>query len=637
MRLETWVSVNNSSNVPLGANGTFTGVFEDCSGFMAVMVASKSDQDGTMYADFSPDGVNIDSTLSFDCHANIPELHRLTIGRKYCRIRYVNGSSAQGFLRMQTTYGYFYPLTSPLNAAITSDADASTTRAVITGQTDSGRYVAQNMTVEGHSEVAIHDPRLPFGSIHTESIRPEFQTDAVYGVKTNQVTPSTFLSGTATASNSSFVCSTGTTIFGFGTIQSRKRLRYRAGQGVIGRFAGRFNAGVANSIVVAGIGHAEDGIFIGYNGTQFGILYSNRGVRETQTLTVTTGSSTTENVTVTLNGTAFSVPVTNSGNIQRTVYEISNFTYTGWKAEPIGATVVFVRDSVGNAAGAFTLSGTTVVGTFAETKAGAAATEVWTYQANFNGDTLDGNGNSGYTIDPSKGNVYQIGVQYLGSGTIKFQVETVAEDNNNPEFVTFHTIKIPNTITTTSFGNPSFPFTMAAYSAGSTTDVSVQVGSFAGFIEGQKILHGNRLSYFNQSTAVTAAAYRALFTVRNTRFYSSRSNQAIINLVSFSGAVKHTQPVTLYIIRNATLVGNPNFSRYSTESCSTYDQTATTCTFATNDQVVWSGQVGETGNFNISFADEITLQPGESFTVAAIASTGTPSYVLATLNTREDQ
>lgn len=637
MRLETWVSVNNSTASPLLASGTFEGEFEDCTGFMAVMIASKSDRDGTIYADFSPDGINVDSTLSFQCHAGIPELHRLTIGRRYCRIRYVNSAADQSYLRLQTTYGYFYPLSSPLNASITSDADAITARAIITGQTDSGAYVAQNMTPEGHSEVAIHSPRLPFGSVHTESLRPEFQTDAVYGVKTNQVTATSVLSGSATTSDSSFVCSTGTTVAAFGSIQSRKRLRYRSGQGVVGRFTARFTGGVAQSILVAGLGHAEDGVYIGYNGTQFGILYSQRGVREVQTLTITTASSTTENITVTLANTNFSVPVTNSANIQRTVYEISTFTYTGWKAEAVGATVVFIRDSVGNASGTFSISGTTVVGTFAETKAGVAATEEWIYQADFNGDPLDGTGNSGFTIDPTKGNVFQIGIQYLGNGAITFKVETVAEDNNNPEFVTFHTIKLPNTLTKTSFGNPSFPFTMAAYSAGSTTNVSVACGSFAGFIEGPKILHGNRFSYFNQSTAVTALAYRALFTVRNTRYYSGRSNQAVINLISISAAVKHTQPVTIYVIRNATLVGNPNFSQYSTESCSYYDQTATTCTFSTNDQIIWSGQVGETGNIQTAFADEITIQPGESMTVAAIASTGTPAYVLATLNTREDQ
>ena len=84
-----------------------------------------------------------------------------------------------------------------------------------------------------------------------------------------------------------------------GRIQSRRRLRYRAGQGVVGRFAGYFTAGVANSIQVMGYGHAEDGFYFGYNGTSFGILYSNRGVREVRTLTITTASTATRATTST--------------------------------------------------------------------------------------------------------------------------------------------------------------------------------------------------------------------------------------------------------------------------------------------------------------------------------------------------
>jgi hypothetical protein len=135
---------------------------------------------------------------------------------------------------------------------------------------------------------------------------------------------------------------------------------------------------------------------------------------------------------------------------------------------------------------------------------------------------------------------------------------------------------------------------------------------------------------------VGAASYTTLLTIRNTRYYGGRTNQSVINLLSFSGAIKHTSPCTLYIIKDATLAGSPNFTQYSTNSVSYVDTAATTCTFS-NDNLVWSGQLGDTGNFSFSFTDDITLQPGETITIAARSSTGTPSYVLASLNTREDQ
>jgi len=101
--------------------------------------------------------------------------------------------------------------------------------------------------------------------------------------------------------------------------------------------------------------------------------------------------------------------------------------------------------------------------------------------------------------------------------------------------------------------------------------------------------------------------------------------------------MKHTNPCTIYIFRNATLNGNPVFNQYATNSVSYYDSAATTCTIATNDQIIWSGSLGDTGNFEFQFGDSITIQPGEMITVAAKASSGTPAFVIASVNTREDQ
>lgn len=66
------------------------------------------------------------------------------------------------------------------------------------------------------------------------------------------------------------------------------------------------------------------------------------------------------------------------------------------------------------------------------------------------------------------------------------------------------------------------------------------------------------------------------------------------------------------------------------------DTTATTCTFSDQAQVIFSAPLGDTGNFLFLFDDQILLQPGETITLAAISSTGSPSYVNMSINTRED-
>ena len=495
------------------------------------------------------------------------------------------------------------------------------------------------VTQDGHMETKIHGT-LPFGSVHTEQLHAVFQADAVYGLDSSiagRMQSRTSGTGSVTVVDSTFNISTGATIYSQGVLQSRARIKYRAGQGIICRFTSAYTAPVASSYQIAGIGHAEDGVYIGYKDTDFGILYVNRGVRAQHTLTITTASTTNENVTVKLNDTNYSVAVTNSGNIQRTVYEIANGTYSGWRAEAIGATIVFLSDSVGAKSGAFTLTATTAVGGFATTKTGVASTDLFIPQSSFNGDKLDGTGVSGFTIDKTKLNVFQIGLQYLGAGIITFKVETVDTDKNDAEWTIFHTMKLPNTLSVTTFGNPSMPFTAAAYSAGSTTNLTVKVGSVGLFTEGNGgDKSANRYTYYNTSTGVGAASYLPLYTIKNAYTFANRSNQSVIRFTSISGAIKHTSPVSVFIFRGATLTGNPNFSRYASGSCALYDTSATACTISTNDQIVFSTSMGDTGDFLFEFAEEFVLQPGEYITVAARSLSGTPSFVVVSLNSKEE-
>jgi len=647
------LSTHNASSVALAPLETWSGAGEDVSAFGSVVVAVKTDAAGTLYIEFSPDNVNWDSSLSFVAVANVNEVHRLSVTRRYFRCRFTNSSgSAQTYFRLQSIFGQQPPLTSALNSTIQSDADSLVTRSVIYGEQSNGTFASVPVSAEGHLEVEVHGPRLPFGSIHTESLTPIFQSDAVYGINSGQEDVNSSGSGSVTGTGGLFTCSTGTTIYSQGVLQGRKRLRYRAGQGVIGRFTAVYSPTVASCYQLAGIGHAEDGVYFGYGNTsdltdtRFGILWVRRGVREVRTLTVTTGATSASNCTITLNTSGvFTVPLTAASNIQRTVWEIATYaSYTGWDAYAVGATVVFVRQSSGVASGTYSFAaGTTgAAATIAQTSVGAASTDTFIPQDTWNGDKLDGTGASGVTLDPTKGNVFQIGIQYLGFGTISFDVEVTSDDANNADFVTVHTIKNPNTLTSPSFGNPSFPFTMAVYSAGSTTNVSVATASFAGFIEGVKALHGNRFTYFRQLTTVGDTNFQALFTIRNTRYYGGRTNQSVINLLSISGALKHGFPCIFYLIRNGTLAGNPNFVALSTNSCSVWDQAATTVTYSTGDQLIWTGHLGDTGEIDHHFAasgmlEELELQPGEWVTLAARSVSGSPAWVTGSINTREDQ
>lgn len=508
---------------------------------------------------------------------------------------------------------------------------------IASGRTDTGNPVELAATGEGHLEVAIHSPTLPFGEVEVESKYPEFQVDGVYGIPGAQMLSVTSGSGSTSGVNNLLTCSTGGTIYSSATLATRRRLRYRPGLGVITRFSGLFDTGIANCYLLAGVGTAEAGYYFGYVGTSFGILHVTGGVREIQALAVSTGATSATNVTVTLDGTAFTVPVTNSSSTRKTAYEIATYTgYTGWTAEQRGSSVIFVAADAGNKSGTFSYGAGTSgsAASFNETLAGVSSTDTFIPQSSWNGDKLDGTGPSGATLNPQYGNVYAINVQYLGYGAVVFQVEIAAH------FVTVHTIRFPNTQTAVNITQPAFPFSLVAASAGSTTNKSVYCSSAAGFRTGAvpRYTGGRSVVYRDTSGFVgsTAATYYPLFSVRNSLVYQGRVNQSVEHILSIVGTHDDATPVAYYILRNATLVGTPNFLQYSTNSTLYWDQAATTCTITNNEQILGVYYAGSQGTLSFLIEDDMTIQPGETVTLACRAVTGTATYVSGALNIRED-
>ena len=95
------------------------------------MVTLKTDADGTLYVDFSIDGgSNYDTAIPYSVTASTGEFHIIVKGRRTCRVRFVNGSAAQTYLRLQTQFGTFRQPNSGLSTPIQQDADAATVRAI---------------------------------------------------------------------------------------------------------------------------------------------------------------------------------------------------------------------------------------------------------------------------------------------------------------------------------------------------------------------------------------------------------------------------------------------------------------------------------------------------------------------------
>ena len=120
----------NSTFDALSAAGVFTGTWEDVSGYDAITIAVSTDQDGSYSVQFSPDGVNQDSTLTrYYRTARINAPHRFTVTRQYMRVVYTNDADAQSYFRLQVLLGIKGPLNMPLDGTVAQDYDATVVRA----------------------------------------------------------------------------------------------------------------------------------------------------------------------------------------------------------------------------------------------------------------------------------------------------------------------------------------------------------------------------------------------------------------------------------------------------------------------------------------------------------------------------
>lgn len=125
------ISTNNSTTTPLNSGNSFTGAWEEGYIYNSLEVALLTDQTSTLQVQFSPDATNIDTTLTYSVEANLNEVHRLTITRRYFRIIITNTSASnQTFLRCQVMLGSFQTLTSALNSSVQNDADSILTRGI---------------------------------------------------------------------------------------------------------------------------------------------------------------------------------------------------------------------------------------------------------------------------------------------------------------------------------------------------------------------------------------------------------------------------------------------------------------------------------------------------------------------------
>lgn len=277
------ISTANSTTTPLNANATWTGTWEDISAYSSISIIGSTDQSGTLSAEFSTDGTNIDRSVTLSTGTTLG-IHTLIAVAKYMRVKLVNSTVSQTTLRLQTLLNknskIAFP-TSRMTQTLTDYSDVLNVRAAIVGKTSGGLYTNIGTDAEGDLDVHVTNPTTAFGEMNVAQDTPVAQVDFVYGINTNTAATAVTGSGTVTATGSLLTVNTTAAASSSAQLTSLRYAKYRPGQGIKARFTAIFTTGATGSQQFAGMGDPtiSDGFFYGYDGATFGILYYRGGVK----------------------------------------------------------------------------------------------------------------------------------------------------------------------------------------------------------------------------------------------------------------------------------------------------------------------------------------------------------------------
>ena len=466
--------------------------------------------------------------------------------------------------------------------------------------------------------------KTAFGELSVAQPTPVVQMAANYGIG-DKAFSFTIGAGTVLAEDSLFKCNTTASTGSFASILTNKQLIYRPGQGALARLTALFTTGIVGNQQIAGLITATDSLAFGYQGADFGIFYSHSGKVELQTLTVTAPAGGAENATVTINGTAYIVPLT-VGSVQDNAYEIAESLSAQvpmFEFSSNDDTVVTAPVLSGPAIGAYTFTSATATGAFVQDVAGVATTDEFIIQSSWNRDVFA-------SLDPAKGNVYQIRFQYLGFGGISFYIENPV----TTEFDLVHVIEYANEHVVTSVTNPSFRIGWATTNTTNATAIEVSGASVGGFVEGNIVLTEDPRSLDAEVIGVGSAAQINMITIRNRIVFGVQRNRAPIIAINVTGFTESSKGAILRVIKNATISGDLDYQYI--------DKDLSITEFTKDNGLVVGGSVirsvaVSTAGVEIDLtALDVDLLPGDTLTVSMRTISGAASDAAVTISFRED-
>lgn len=487
------------------------------------------------------------------------------------------------------------------------------------------------------NSISISGPLSGFGELSVTSPHPTSQISFVYGINPLLVKTSTYGTGASvTLVDGEINLSNGSGTDSYSRVFSKKVAKYRPGQSTLARWTARYSLGTANNRQMSGIYNMEGGYRFGYEGEDFGILYTKSATLEVQALTITTKSSSNTTVSITLGGAPANViSVTNGANAAVTAYEISKGDYSqvsgGWDSIAIQNVVYFVRRVAGPAGLSSFNPGTSgAVGSFSTLTTGILPVEYFIPQAAWNIDPCNGSGNSRINIDPEKGNIYQVQFQYLGYGNAYFSVVN-SEDGRS---TLCHIVKNANTISSTNLRNPNLYLSWENINTGISGVTTLRGASGGTYVEGTITSLAPQFSV-TTNKSIPSSSETVIFSLRASTVFHSRSSTVQVQLERISVSCEGPKPVEYKVYKNINLTAAQFQSVNTNTSSADYDQSASSFSIGSGAQI-FGFTTSKSGNITEDVSSlNIFLQPGDVITLTA-STTGSGSDISISMVWKED-
>lgn len=503
--------------------------------------------------------------------------------------------------------------------------------ALITAKSNLDRTRVEELRAKNGALCVTSTLPTAFGELTTASPLPITQITAPYGIL-SKVEEFVLNSGTTTATDSLFSATTGTTAESQAALLTKRQVAYRAGQGALARVTALFDTPISDSNQLAGFISQTDQLGFGYENTIFGIIYNHHGESEIQELTITTPATGSENATITIDGVGYTVPLT-SGTAQHNAYEAANSLNTQVTLFDFSSNddQIVARSVLARTASTFAFTSSTAVAGWSQVQAGLSPTSDFVPQTEWNVDTRISS-DADINLDPTKGNVYQVQMQYLGFGGINYFVE----DKVSGEFILVHRVQFANTNILPLVGNPAFQVGwLVNNGTTNTTSLTIKGGSAAGFIEGFSIVTEPPRAEDNTHTTVPVGSFENILTLRNRLVLNTKHNWIETSVLSLTAATDSTKAAIMEVRRGATIAGDLDFSYI--------DKDTSIIEIATDPGVVTGGTL--VASFvmpaGAGIVTDLTpllslILPGDTLTLAASITSGSVSAVTATLIWQED-